>query len=416
MAMQLEGLAAQLQALAGQLQAGAAAAQPQGLPLQLPLGGGFDLTQSSGNLVGQAQANFAAAAAAAAGNVGVHSSGLPTGVPVTGRVKAWYEDKGYGFLTPDNGGPDVFVHRNQLSVGQSLDQGVTVTFEARLNPMRGKYEATRCEGAVKPLSGGVGTLDYQDGAAGGKGSGKNGPILTDPSDNMFVAGLPLDMGEEAIRGIFNQFGVVKQCRVLNANPGKPDVAALVRMGDLNQAKWLVENLNGNIPQGMSVPITVRFADNRAEKARALEGPGYGKAFGKGFGGNRFNPYETIPGATTTDSSLSASALATALAQLNQTAPCLTADTAVDPFTNALTSLAGTQPIDPLDPLNSMLAQLSPGLVPQQEQQQPNPATAALQALQGIQSLASLLSVASGAGTAPGGVDLMSLLAGANQTT
>merc|ERR1711860_324911 len=143
------------------------------------------------------------------------------------------------------------------------------------------------------------------------------------------------------------------------------------MADLNQAKWLVENLIGNIPQGMSVPITVRFADNRAEKARALEGAGYGKAFGKGLGGKRFNPYETIAGATTTDSSLSATALATALAQLNQTAPSLTADAAVDPISNALTSFTGAQAVDPL---NSMLAQLSPGLVPQQQdQQQPNPA-------------------------------------------
>mmetsp|Transcript_121237 Transcript_121237/g.343484 ORF Transcript_121237/g.343484 Transcript_121237/m.343484 type:complete len:459 (-) Transcript_121237:508-1884(-) len=394
--------------------------------------------QSPVDIVGQAQAqvNLAAAAAAAAAagiQGGAAPNTIPQGVPVTGRVKAWYDDKGWGFLTPDNGGPDVFVHRNQLSAGQSLEQGASVSFEARLNPMRGKYEATRCEGAMQPQAA---AMEEVSCGAKGAAKGQGGPILTDPSDNMFVAGLPLDMDEEAIRAIFNQFGVVKQCKVLNANPGKPDVAALVRMTDLNQAKWLVENLNGNIPQGMSVPITVRFADNRAEKARALEGFGYGKASGKGFGaggGNRFSPYEgaaaqdalgyyPFDGATAPDasgfdlyggaaasdaSSLSSAALATALSQLGQTSPGLMAEGTANPLAGALAQFAGAQAqaqAQATDPLSSLFAQLSPGLLPPQPEQPPPapaPQDATLQALQSIQSLAGLLGVG-GAGAAGGG--------------
>merc|ERR1719266_2699573 len=72
---------------------------------------------------------------------------LPPATPLPGKVKAWMEDKGFGFITPDNGGPDVFVHRNQLAYGQNLMTGAQVIFECRLNVNRGKYEATTCSGA-----------------------------------------------------------------------------------------------------------------------------------------------------------------------------------------------------------------------------------------------------------------------------
>ncbi|EPF9726384.1 transcription antiterminator/RNA stability regulator CspE [Vibrio fluvialis] len=48
----------------------------------------------------------------------------------TGSVKWFDETKGFGFITPDNGGADVFVHFNAIaSEGfRTLTEGQKVTF------------------------------------------------------------------------------------------------------------------------------------------------------------------------------------------------------------------------------------------------------------------------------------------------
>jgi cold shock protein len=51
----------------------------------------------------------------------------------TGTVK-WFNDaKGYGFISPENGGKDVFVHHSAIGgTGfKTLAEGVKVEFEVR---------------------------------------------------------------------------------------------------------------------------------------------------------------------------------------------------------------------------------------------------------------------------------------------
>ena len=51
----------------------------------------------------------------------------------TGTVK-WFSDaKGYGFITPDEGGKDLFVHFSQIDGNgfKTLTEGAKVEFESR---------------------------------------------------------------------------------------------------------------------------------------------------------------------------------------------------------------------------------------------------------------------------------------------
>ena len=45
-----------------------------------------------------------------------------------GTVKFFNNAKGFGFITPDDGGKDVFVHINGLN-GLSIDEGDKVSFD-----------------------------------------------------------------------------------------------------------------------------------------------------------------------------------------------------------------------------------------------------------------------------------------------
>lgn len=53
-----------------------------------------------------------------------------------GVVKWFSAEKGFGFITPDGGGKDLFVHFSEIQSSgyRSLDEGQRVTYEAGESP------------------------------------------------------------------------------------------------------------------------------------------------------------------------------------------------------------------------------------------------------------------------------------------
>ena len=54
----------------------------------------------------------------------------------SGTVKWFNDDKGYGFITPDDGGKDLFVHFSAIQSDgfRTLPEGAKVSYEAEQGP------------------------------------------------------------------------------------------------------------------------------------------------------------------------------------------------------------------------------------------------------------------------------------------
>lgn len=85
---------------------------------------------------------------------------------LSGTVKFFNDQKGYGFIVPENGAEDLFVHANDVA-GNPLASGDQVQYDEMHDPRKNKMRATN-------VTGGTGFLQQHGGGGGGYGGPPNG--------------------------------------------------------------------------------------------------------------------------------------------------------------------------------------------------------------------------------------------------
>lgn len=165
------------------------------------------------------------------------------GLKYKGTVKRWDDTKGFGFIVPEGGGPDVFVHTRELIDGDKLVNGSQVIFEVMQDPTKGPnhFRAKTCKGAVTKEACQYDTVSV--------------------NEKVFMTGLPLDVTEGMITQVFGQYGSVVSVKKMPIQAGKTDAAALVLMGSVSQAEYLVKSVDRSIPPGLTQPVFIKFAEN-----------------------------------------------------------------------------------------------------------------------------------------------------------
>lgn len=104
---------------------------------------------------------------------------------------------------------------------------------------------------------------------GGKGGGKP---AAEPSPNVFIGDLPPNCDDALVTSVFGAYGTIVSHRLVQpGTSGK--FAAIVSFSDVPTAQWIVDNLNGNIPQGLTEPIVVRFKTDTKGKGKDGGAPG-----------------------------------------------------------------------------------------------------------------------------------------------
>eukprot|EP00401_Gymnodinium_catenatum_P021372 CAMPEP_0117523608 /NCGR_PEP_ID=MMETSP0784-20121206/34815_1 /TAXON_ID=39447 /ORGANISM="" /LENGTH=94 /DNA_ID=CAMNT_0005319725 /DNA_START=70 /DNA_END=351 /DNA_ORIENTATION=- len=88
----------------------------------------------------------------------------------SGVVKNWNDEKGFGFIGPDDGGEDIFCHSSGLQGGaKGLGKGDRVQFDAEFDDRKGKMRASNVSlgGGGGGGGGGHGGRDGGDRYGGG---------------------------------------------------------------------------------------------------------------------------------------------------------------------------------------------------------------------------------------------------------
>ncbi|KAH8356503.1 hypothetical protein KR084_003547 [Drosophila pseudotakahashii] len=91
--------------------------------------------------------------------------------------------------------------------------------------------------------------------------------------NLYVSGLPKNLSQPDLEGMFASFGKIITSRILCDNiSGLSKGVGFIRFDQRNEAERAIQELNGKTPKGYAEPITVKFANNPSNSAKAQIAP------------------------------------------------------------------------------------------------------------------------------------------------
>jgi ELAV like protein 2/3/4 len=118
--------------------------------------------------------------------------------------------------------------------------------------------------------------------------------------NLYVSGLPKHMAQPDLERMFACSGAIITSRILCDNiTGLSKGVGFIRFDQRIEAERAIQKLNGTIPEGATEPVTVKFANNPSNNAKAipplaayLAPQAARRAFGAGalHPAGRFSPY------------------------------------------------------------------------------------------------------------------------------
>mmetsp|Transcript_81683 Transcript_81683/g.142061 ORF Transcript_81683/g.142061 Transcript_81683/m.142061 type:complete len:278 (-) Transcript_81683:84-917(-) len=96
---------------------------------------------------------------------------------------------------------------------------------------------------------------------------------TGSTDQVWIGDLPAELTEELVKSVFSNYGEIAWLRAIAATVPGHKGQALVQFSSADDASWLFENLNGNIPEGLTEPIQVKFSVKKESSKGGKGGKG-----------------------------------------------------------------------------------------------------------------------------------------------
>jgi len=138
------------------------------------------------------------------------------------------------------------------------------------------------QGGAASLAAGLAAALMAAGGGGGKGYGKAPaakgamlgmqgsmqpyakPAKTGDPDNLYIKGLPASADEAFVEQVFNQYGTVRQCKLMKKGEG-PNCHAMVRFASAEDAATVISTLNGGMLEGHSTPLEITYLIYKQDK-------------------------------------------------------------------------------------------------------------------------------------------------------